>query len=110
MKARCNLYYGGLTLFGERDEVPSFRDWGGAPPSGRVIGGEASYTFNLTGWGLRRFFELAVVEIGVEAALRQKLFMAAALDDVAVTHDEYNVGVSDCGQPVRDDKRRPAFH
>ena len=54
--------------------------------------------------------KLAVVQLGVEAAFCQKLLMAAALDDVAVLHDEDDVRVFDRGQAVRDHEGRPPLH
>ena len=41
-------------------------------------------------------FELAVVELGVEAALCQELLVIATLHDIAVSHDKDDVGVLDC--------------
>ena len=42
-------------------------------------------------------FELAVVEVGVEAALGQELLMGALLNDVSVVHDQDHVSIADCG-------------
>ena len=41
---------------------------------------------------VRLFCELAIIELGVEAVLLEKLGVRALLDDVAVTHNEYEVG------------------
>ena len=49
-------------------------------------------------------FELRVVQLGIEAVLRKQLFVAALFDDVAVLHDEDEVGVADGRKAVRDDK------
>ena len=51
-----------------------------------------------------RFFKLAVVKIGVETALGQKLVVGALLDDIAVFQHQDQTGVPDGGQPVGDDK------
>ena len=53
---------------------------------------------------LRRFVELRVVQVGVEAALGEQLVVRALLDDVAVANHQDHVGVADRGQAVRDDK------
>ena len=54
--------------------------------------------------------ELAVVQIGVEAACFEQFAVRALLDDVAVAHDEDTVGIADGAQAVRDDKARAAAH
>ena len=54
--------------------------------------------------------ELAVVELGVEAALRQQFVVIALLDDVAVLHNEDDVGLADGGQAVGHDEARAALH
>ena len=64
---------------------------------------------------LRDFFsgyavELAVVHVGIRAAGRQQLVVIALLDDIAVAHDQNQVGVADGREAVRDDKARTAFH
>ena len=55
---------------------------------------------------LHHVLELAVVQVGVEAARRQQLVVRAALDHVAVVHDENHVGVANRGEAVRDHKAR----
>src|SRR5262245_35028961 len=66
--------------------------------------------------GLRRYSrallalsggELAVVEVGVEAARRQQLLVRALFDDGAVIHDQYPVGVANGREAVGDDKAGP---
>ena len=52
--------------------------------------------------------ELAAVEVGVEAALRDEGVVRAALDDLALVHDEDQVGVADGRQAMRDDEGRAA--
>lgn len=42
--------------------------------------------------------ELAVIQLGVEAAVLHQLLMRAAFDDVAVAHHKDQVGVFDGGQ------------
>ncbi len=54
--------------------------------------------------------ELAVVELGVEAALRQQFVVIALLDDAAVLHNEDDVGLADGGQAVGHDEARAALH
>ena len=53
---------------------------------------------------------MAVVELGVEAALRQQGVVVALLHDVAVLHDEDDVGLADGGQAVGHDEARAALH
>jgi hypothetical protein len=48
--------------------------------------------------------ELGGVEVGVGAVGGQELVVGAVFDDVAVFHDEDEVGVSDGGQTVSDDE------
>ena len=43
--------------------------------------------------------ELAVVELRVEAVLRQKLLVLALLDDVPVLHNENHVRLADGREP-----------
>ena len=59
---------------------------------------------------LRRFVELRIVQIGVEAAQGEQLVVRALLDDVAVANHQDHIGVADRGQAVRDDKARAALH
>lgn len=54
--------------------------------------------------------ELRVVEVGVEAAFFEELAVRALFDDVALVHDEDEVGVLYCGQAVSDDKRSLVLH
>src|SRR5262245_32857013 len=54
--------------------------------------------------------ELAVVEVGVEATLRQQFFVPALLDDAAVVHHQDAVGVTDGREPVRDDEAGATTH
>jgi len=44
------------------------------------------------------------------AASCQQLSVAALLYDVAVVHDQDEIGVSDGGEAVRDDEARPVGH
>jgi hypothetical protein len=48
------------------------------------------------------------VQHGVAALSSQQFLVSAALADLAVLDDQDLVGGADGGQPVRDDKRRPA--
>ena len=48
--------------------------------------------------------ELRVVEVEIESAFLDELLVRAFFDDVALVHNEDNVGVFDCGKTVRDDK------
>ena len=48
--------------------------------------------------------ELRVVEIRVESAFFEQFLVRAFFDDVALVHNEDNVGVFYCGKTVRDDK------
>ena len=54
--------------------------------------------------------ELRVVEIRIESAFFEQFLVRAFFDDVALVHNEDNVGVFDCGKTVRDDKRRFVLH
>ena len=53
----------------------------------------AGILLNSAQYMLPRLFELAVVQIGVEAALRHERLVIPALDDVAVLHDQDAVGI-----------------
>ena len=55
-------------------------------------------------------FELRVVEIRIESAFFEQFLVRAFFYDVALVHNEDNVGVFDCGKAVRDDKRRFVLH
>ena len=48
--------------------------------------------------------ELAVVQLGVEAACGQQFVVVALLHDVAVLHHKDDVGLTDGGQGVRHDE------
>ena len=54
--------------------------------------------------------ELAVVELGVEAALRQQGIVVALLQDAAVLHHEDDVGLPDGGKAVCHDEAGAALH
>ena len=54
--------------------------------------------------------ELAVVELGVEAACRQQLVVIALLHDVAVLHHKDDVGLPDGGKAVGHDEAGAALH
>ena len=62
--------------------------------------------FTLIRFTLIRFLmlELRVVEICIESAFFEQFVVRAFFDDVALVHNEDNVGVLDCGKAVRDDK------
>jgi len=62
------------------------------------------YGLNLRG------LELAVVELGVEAAAGQQILVLALFDDVAVVHHHNQVRVADGGQTVRDDETGAILH
>ena len=54
--------------------------------------------------------ELGVVQLGVETARGEQLLVAALLHDVAVAHDQDEIGRTDGGEPMRDDEGvRPAM-
>ena len=55
-------------------------------------------------------FELAVVELGVEAACSQQLVVIALLHDVAVLHHKDDVCLSDGGKAVGYDEAGAALH
>ena len=55
-------------------------------------------------------FKLAVIQRGVETVLRQKGIVRALLDDVAIAHDEDQIGIADGGEPVGDDKAGASAH
>ena len=54
--------------------------------------------------------ELRVVEICVESAIFEQFLVRSFFDDVALVHNEDNVGVLDCGEAVRDDEGRFVLH
>ncbi len=54
--------------------------------------------------------ELAVVEIGVEAILREQFLVGAFLDDSAVIHHQDHIGVSNGREPVSNDEVGSALH
>ena len=54
--------------------------------------------------------ELAVIKLGVESALAEKLLVPSLFDYVAVTHYEDNVSLAYSRKPVRNDKARSALH
>ena len=54
--------------------------------------------------------ELALVQLLVEAALRQQFFVGSALNDVAGLHDQDLVSVLDGRQAMGHDKARAALH
>ena len=51
--------------------------------------------------------ELLLVELGVQAASREKLLVDAALHDPSAIHDEDGVGAKDRAEAVGDDETRP---
>ena len=53
---------------------------------------------------------LGLVELVVEALLREQLVVRSLLDQLAVVQDEDQVGVADRGQPVGDHERGAALH
>ena len=63
-----------------------------------------------TGALIHHVLELAVVQVGIEAACLHELVVGALLHDVAVPHDKDQVGVLDGGQAVCDDKAGAALH
>src|SRR5215217_8746189 len=63
----------------------------------------------LSGAGGRRLAELAVVEVGVEAARRQQRGVGAALGDAAGFYDQDHIRIADRTEAVRDDHARPAI-
>ena len=54
--------------------------------------------------------ELAVIELGIEAALRQQGVVVALLHDVAILHHKDDIGLTDGGQAVGHDKAGAALH
>ena len=54
--------------------------------------------------------ELAVIELGIEAALRQQGVVVALLHDVAILHHKDDIGLTDGGQSVGHDKAGAALH
>ena len=54
--------------------------------------------------------ELAVVEGSVKSVLRQQLLVLSLFDDVAVAHDQDEVGMPDGREPMRDDEARLVLH
>lgn len=59
---------------------------------------------------LRCPLELAVIKIGIEAALGEKLLMIAAFDHITVLQHKDQVGVFDRGKPMGDTKEvRPSL-
>ena len=58
----------------------------------------------MTGSLLHHVLELAVVQVGVEAACFDQLVVGALLHNVAVPHHKDEVGIPDGGKAVGDDK------
>ena len=54
--------------------------------------------------------ELGVVQFGVETARGEQLLVAALLHDVAVAHNQDEIGRADGGEPMRDDEGRASRH
>src|SRR5438309_9406334 len=54
--------------------------------------------------------KLAVVQIGIEAILREQFLVSTFFYDAAMIHDEDQLGVPNRGESVGDDKTRPALH
>src|SRR5713101_4436426 len=54
--------------------------------------------------------KLAVVEVGVEAVLREQFLVGAFFDDRAVIHDQDQLRVADGGEPVGDNEAGSALH
>ena len=54
--------------------------------------------------------ELAVIELGIKAALRQQSVVVALLHDVAILHHKDDIGLTDGGQAVGHDKAGAALH
>ena len=52
-------------------------------------------------------FKLAVVQLGVEIALREQFFMGPLFGDITVPQDQDEIGIADGGQPVRDHETGP---
>ena len=50
--------------------------------------------------------ELAVVHLVIEPFPREEIVVSALLDDGAVVHDKYQVGIPDRREPVCDDETR----
>ena len=55
-------------------------------------------------------YELAVVQVCIEAALRQQAVVVTLFDDVAVLHHQNDIGLTDGGQSVCYDKAGSALH
>ena len=51
--------------------------------------------------------ELAVIELGIEAALRQQGVVVALLNDVAILHHKDDIGLTDGGQAVASRIHKP---
>ncbi len=54
--------------------------------------------------------ELAIVEVGVEATLRQQLLVFAVLDNRSVVHHQNQVGATNRREPMGDDEAGAALH
>src|SRR5215469_4946649 len=54
--------------------------------------------------------KLAVIQVGIEAILRQQLLVSPLLDDRAMIHHQDQIRVPNGGEPVSNYKARPASH
>ena len=55
-------------------------------------------------------FELAQIQMVIEAAPIQKILVRALFDDLTIVDDQHLVGIADGAQPMGDHKAGPSFH
>lgn len=56
------------------------------------------------------FFELTVIQLGIESVLGKEFFVVSLFYDISVFHNKYYVCVAYRGQAVSDDETGSSFH
>ena len=59
---------------------------------------------------IRKVFALRTPQLAISLAEGQEFFVSSETNDVTLIQHDYAVGISKCGEPVRNNEGRPSLH